>query len=81
MVLSLLGKKGYIYVKGIRFDDMYSVCINKSISSEYAFVSTVQNLSYLWHLRLGHINKNKMIRMSKNGMLPQVNAHDFDTCE
>ncbi|KAM1500447.1 hypothetical protein ACFX10_023002 [Malus domestica] len=76
-----IGKKGYIYIRGIRVDDMYSVCINKSISSEYAFVSTVQNLSYLWHLRLYHINKNKIMRMSKNGMLPQISAHDFDTCE
>jgi hypothetical protein len=39
------------------------------------------NSSYLWNLRLGYINKNKMIRISKSGLIPQINFEDFNTCE
>ena len=39
------------------------------------------NSSYLWNLRLGHINTSKMIRMNKSGLLPQINFEDFNTCE
>ena len=44
-------------------------------------VSTSENNSYLWHLRLGHINKDKMLRMSRLGLIPQMNTIDFDICE
>jgi hypothetical protein len=40
-----------------------------------------ESSSYLWHLRLGHINKNKLIRMSKSGLLPHFNSEDFNTCK
>jgi hypothetical protein len=40
---------------------------NKISISDYVNVS-IDN-SYLWHLRLGHINKDKLIRMSKSGLL------------
>jgi hypothetical protein len=37
--------------------------------------------SFLWHLRLGHINKDKLICMSKNRLLPQTIFEKFNICE
>jgi hypothetical protein len=37
-----IGKEGRVVLKGTRIDDMYTVIINnKSISSQYIFVSTL----------------------------------------
>jgi hypothetical protein len=38
-------------------------------------------VSFLWHLRLDYINKNKMMRMGKSGLLPNINSEDFNTCK
>ena len=73
--------KGNVSVKGVKDHNMYvlNVDINKVPISEYLNVST--DCTYLWHLRLGHINKNKMIRMYKSGLIPQINSDNFDICE
>ena len=55
--------------------------INKDSISDYLNVSNTLNNTYLWHLRLGHINKQKMMRMSKSGLISQINLDDFHTCE
>ena len=52
---------------------------NKKSISHYLCVS--ESSSYLWHLRLGHINKNKLIRMSKSGLFPNFNSENFNICE
>ncbi|RCU34740.1 hypothetical protein DVA81_18935, partial [Acinetobacter baumannii] len=39
------------------------------------------SLSYLWHLRLGHINKTRISRMVKDGLLPNLGEIDYPTCE
>jgi hypothetical protein len=73
-------RKGNVSVKGVKVDNMYLLKVDNKISiSDYLNVSI--NSSYLWHLRLGHINKNKMIRMSKSGLLPKINSEDFNICE
>jgi hypothetical protein len=52
---------------------------NKVPISQYSYV--FENSFFLWHLRLGHINKNKMKRMSKTRLPPNINFEDFNTCE
>jgi hypothetical protein len=37
--------------------------------------------SFFWHLRLGHINKDKLIRMSKSGLLPKIIYETFNIYE
>jgi hypothetical protein len=37
--------------------------------------------SFLWHLRFGHINKDKLIRISRGGLLQKINSKDFNICE
>ena len=35
---------------------------------------------YLWHQRLGHISKERIIRLMKNGILPQLDFGYWDIC-
>jgi hypothetical protein len=73
-------RKRDISVKGTKIDNMYFIKVdNKKSISHYLCVS--ESSSYLWQLRLGHINKNKLIRMSKSGLLPHFNFENFNTCE
>jgi hypothetical protein len=75
--------KGNISVSGAKVDGMYVLKCddNKDFISDYFNVSNALNNTYLWHLCLGHINKQKMTRMSKSGLIPQINLDDFHTCE
>ena len=75
--------KGDISVSGVKVDGMYLLkCdINKDSIYDYLNVSNALNNTYLWHLHLGYINKQKMMRMSKSGLIPQINFDDFHICE
>ena len=35
---------------------------------------------YVWHLRLGHINKNKMKRIHEKGIIPNMQDINFKIC-
>ena len=37
--------------------------------------------SYLWHCRLGHINKNRISRLVKEGILNEINYESIKTYE
>ena len=39
------------------------------------------NDAYLWHLRLGHINPNRIQRLIKDGHLEPLDFDDFPVCE
>ena len=39
------------------------------------------NDAYLWHLRLGHINSNRIQRLIKDGLLKPLNFDEFPFCE
>ena len=72
--------RGNISVKGITEDNMYFLKVdNKKSISDYMNVSI--DSSFLWHLKLGHINKDKLIRMSKSGLLPKTISEKFNICE
>ena len=44
-------------------------------------VSVKDNATYLWHLRLGHVSKQKIGRMIKMGLISDVILEDYPTCE
>ena len=73
--------KGNIKLKGVRIDDMYALDNNIFNKDLVCYYSIVLDSSYLWHLRLGHISKNKIERMSKTGILHNLNIENFDVCE
>ena len=39
------------------------------------------NDTYLWHCRLGHINKNRITRLVKEGLLDLSDCESLPTCE
>ena len=41
----------------------------------------VSQSTYLWHLRLGHINLNRIGRLVKNGLLSQLEDGTLPPCE
>ena len=43
-------------------------------------LSTSEKSSMLWHKRLGHISKERIITLSKQNMLPQLDFNDFIEC-
>ena len=48
------------------------------VSSNHARVD--ENFSMLWHKRLGHISKQRMERLIKDGILHNLDFSDFSTC-
>jgi hypothetical protein len=52
---------------------------NKRSISNYVDLSI--DSFFLWHLRIGHINKDKLIRMSKSRLLPKTISKKFNICE
>ena len=56
----------------------------KSISANYIIGNkralTNENSAYLWHMRLGHISKERIQSLVKCDILPSLNFNDFDVC-
>lgn len=40
----------------------------------------IENFAFLWHQRLDHISKERMLRLVKNEILPQLDFTDMDIC-
>jgi len=39
-----------------------------------------ENSAYLWHKRLGHISKERLVRLEKSEILPALDFSDWDVC-
>ena len=39
------------------------------------------NKTYLWHCRLGHINKRRIAKLQSDGILESTGSESFDVCE
>lgn len=80
----LVGKHSGVLFGEIKVDGSYKLnfSYNNSIvsSSSYFDVSMLFDDPYKWHLILGHINKDKIKRMSKSGLIPDLNV-EISTCE
>ncbi|KAH9801407.1 hypothetical protein KPL71_001014 [Citrus sinensis] len=61
---------------------MHDTVIN---NDEHTHLSKKRNISsnqcYLWHLRLGHINQNRIQRMIKDGLLGPLENESLPLCE
>ena len=49
----------------------------KSLKRKVFFTSD----AYLWHLRLGHINSNRIQRLVKDGLLEPLDFNEFLVCK
>jgi len=79
----------YYYGSGTLCDGLYRWNLNvnftnflfnvKHVSSSKCNVHH-ENFAFLWHQRFGHISKERMMRLVKNEILPQLNFGDWDVC-
>ena len=76
----LMKKNNVVVLYGFRNNNMYQVHLCGSIVCDVN-VSVKDNATYLWHLRLGHVSKQKIGRMIKMGLLSDVILEDYPTCE
>ncbi|KAG9442378.1 hypothetical protein H6P81_018232 [Aristolochia fimbriata] len=79
-----VGRNNSILFSGTLIDGLYSLDLysrstsNVKVDFEYACLSLDDSL--LWHLRLGHVNVNKLHRMVSSGLLPKLH-NELRTCE
>lgn len=58
-----------------------SVNVASSSNPKKRKESSKENQTYLWHLRLGHINLNRIKRLVEYGSLESLQVEPFPTCE
>ncbi|WVZ23370.1 hypothetical protein V8G54_001914 [Vigna mungo] len=84
-----LYKLSYYYGSGTLLDGLYRLNLDVNFSESLFNVEHVvdRNSSagnecsaFLWHKRLGHISKERMLRLVKNEILPQLDFDDWDVC-
>jgi GAG-pre-integrase domain/Integrase core domain len=82
-------KDNCVIGNGILIDIFYKICLDDVfIQSLYTVHSKVgikranidDNSAYLWHKRFGHISKDRIQRLVKNKVLPNLDFTDFGTC-
>ena len=47
---------------------------------EFKRIMANENSAYLWHKRLGHISKERLQRLEKNAILPNLEFTDLGLC-
>ena len=52
--------------------------LHHNISTKRSSVD--ENSAYLWHQRLGHISKERIERLVKNDILPNLDFTDLGVC-
>jgi len=79
----------YYYGSGTLCDGLYHLNLNVNFTNSLFNVEHVssskcnvqnENYAFLWHQRLGHISKERMMRLVKNEILPQLDFGDWDVC-
>ncbi|KAJ9557142.1 hypothetical protein OSB04_011756 [Centaurea solstitialis] len=72
------------YFKATPVDGLYTVNL-KDNNSEIYHISKrskdIEDQTYLWHCRLGHINKKRVELLLKGGFLGNFDYKPFDNCE
>ena len=61
----------------------YILNINESpkITNKRFKKSNLKDEAYMWHCRLGHINKTRISTLSKSGYLDGFDLNSYDVCE
>ncbi|KAJ9561441.1 hypothetical protein OSB04_006601 [Centaurea solstitialis] len=77
-------KDNIFYFKATPVDGLYTVNL-KDNNSEIYHISKrskdIEDQTYLWHCRLGHINKKRVELLLKGGFLGNFDYKPFDICE
>ncbi|KAJ9556254.1 hypothetical protein OSB04_010868 [Centaurea solstitialis] len=77
-------KNNIFYFKATPVNGLYTVNLQDN-SSEIYHISKrskdIEDQTYLWHCRLGHINKKRVELLLKGGFLGSFDYKPFDNCE
>ena len=79
--------KGIFYFEARPANGIYELNLDCSSSNNSIYhVNTKRvkynlNQTYLWHCRLGHINKKRISQLQKSGLLEANENESFDICE
>ncbi|KAJ9538899.1 hypothetical protein OSB04_031632 [Centaurea solstitialis] len=77
-------KNNIFYFKETPVNGLYTVNLQDN-SSEIYHISKrskdIEDQTYLWHCRLGHINKKRVELLLKGGFLGTLNYKPFDNCK
>ncbi|RRC79072.1 hypothetical protein EH999_23675 [Escherichia coli] len=77
-------KNNIFYFKATPVNGLYTVNLqedNKEICHISKRSKDIEDQTYLWHCRLGHINKKRIESLLKGGFLGSFNFKPFDNCE
>ena len=88
-----MGENFHVYKSGIFYFEVrplnriYEVNLDCSINNSSIYNTNTKSLkydlneTYLWHCRLGHINKKRISQLQKSGILKANEKDSFDICE
>ncbi|KAL8162293.1 hypothetical protein V2J09_013782 [Rumex salicifolius] len=86
-----LFKDNNIVGSGILENGMYRIELDKSFSDSLFIslnseigvkrVRSNENSAFLWHKRLAHISRERMMLLVKDNILPSLDFNDFGTCD
>ncbi|KAL8138176.1 hypothetical protein V2J09_004177 [Rumex salicifolius] len=83
-----LYRHDYFYSSGTSLDSFYRFNLDAKFSESLFNIESQgikrsasnKSFSFLWNQRLGHISKERMMRLVKNEILPQLDFSDLDVC-
>ncbi|KAJ9547116.1 hypothetical protein OSB04_019659 [Centaurea solstitialis] len=76
-------KNDVFYFKATPSNGLYVLNLqeNKEVYHISKRSKEIEDQTYLWHCRLGHINKKRIEKLQKGGLLGSFNFRPFDNCE
>ncbi|KAG7564986.1 Integrase catalytic core [Arabidopsis suecica] len=83
-----LYRNDYLYGSGTLFDSLYRFNLDAKFSESLFNIESQgikrsasnESSAFLWHQRLGHISKERIMRLVKNDILPQLDFSDLNVC-
>ncbi|GKA64544.1 retrotransposon protein, putative, ty1-copia subclass [Tanacetum coccineum] len=82
-----VSKDNIVYFNAFPRDGIFEIDMHNHMSNERSIYTcsnkkTKHNLdsTFLWHCRLGHINKKRIEKLQHDGLLELIDDKSFDTC-
>ncbi|GJU55641.1 retrotransposon protein, putative, ty1-copia subclass [Tanacetum coccineum] len=89
MILELdnFSKDNVFYFNAIPRDVIFEIDMHNHISNERSIYTCINKKSkhnldstFLWHCRLGHINKKRIVKLQHDGLLESIDDESFNVC-
>ncbi|GJT09728.1 zinc finger, CCHC-type containing protein [Tanacetum coccineum] len=82
-----VSKDNIFYFNAFPRDGIFEIDMHDHISNEHSIYSCSNKKSkhnldstFLWHCRLGHINKKRIEKLQRDGILKSIDNESFDVC-